>query len=360
MFREPRQFEGRLPWLLAVGTLPIVISGLLLKKHIEGDLRSLYVVATALIVGRHRHGRDRSLRGGPRRRIARSPAITLHGCAARRPRADARAGARRVALGLDDVHDPAARVLAHATRRGFRSCCRSRRSPAPASSRRAMRSACSGPARFRRSPSVSTVAAVTGYASIAWLIKWLGSNIARSASPSTGSRAASHFSRRWPQVSCGAFEKRSLRLLASRASVFMRELMRISSARCSVAAATLVLWRMRLLARAMSRHTTPGKYPVKIDSAPPGAMVYINDKTCLGRRRRRGAASCRKGDNTVIIEIAGLRAGDASRSRSQRVAQGRRSCSSPLVKKADPPKIDVKADADPRASPARRSGSTAR
>src|SRR5689334_19601303 len=42
-------FEGRLPWLLAVGTLPIVICGLALKKHIEGDLRSLYVVATALI-----------------------------------------------------------------------------------------------------------------------------------------------------------------------------------------------------------------------------------------------------------------------------------------------------------------------
>src|SRR6476646_3090279 len=50
MFREPGTFEGRLPWLLAVGTLPIVICGLLLKKHIEGDLRSLYVIATALIV----------------------------------------------------------------------------------------------------------------------------------------------------------------------------------------------------------------------------------------------------------------------------------------------------------------------
>src|SRR6478735_1398126 len=50
MIREPGTFEGRLPWLLAVGTLPIVIVGLLLKKHIEGDLRSLYVIASALIV----------------------------------------------------------------------------------------------------------------------------------------------------------------------------------------------------------------------------------------------------------------------------------------------------------------------
>ena len=50
MLREPSSPEGRLPWLLAVGTLPIVIAGLLLKKHIEGDLRSLYVIAGALIV----------------------------------------------------------------------------------------------------------------------------------------------------------------------------------------------------------------------------------------------------------------------------------------------------------------------
>ena len=40
----------RLPWLLAIGTVPIVIVGLLLKKHIEGDLRSLYVIGTALVV----------------------------------------------------------------------------------------------------------------------------------------------------------------------------------------------------------------------------------------------------------------------------------------------------------------------
>src|SRR6185503_7876899 len=49
MVRDPGTFEGRLPWLLAVGTLPIVITGLLLKKHIEGDLRSLYVIGSALI-----------------------------------------------------------------------------------------------------------------------------------------------------------------------------------------------------------------------------------------------------------------------------------------------------------------------
>jgi undecaprenyl-diphosphatase len=66
MVRAPASPDGRLPWLLAVGTVPIVIVGLLLKKHIEGDLRSLYVIAASLIVigivmaviDRHAVGRD--------------------------------------------------------------------------------------------------------------------------------------------------------------------------------------------------------------------------------------------------------------------------------------------------------------
>ena len=66
MMRDPMSAEARLPWLIAIGTVPIVVAGLLLKKHIEGDLRSLYVIATALIVvgvamaaiDRHAGGRD--------------------------------------------------------------------------------------------------------------------------------------------------------------------------------------------------------------------------------------------------------------------------------------------------------------
>ncbi|TMQ03467.1 MAG: undecaprenyl-diphosphatase UppP [Deltaproteobacteria bacterium] len=49
MVRAPSSSDGRLPWLIAAGTLPIVIAGLALKKHIEGDLRSLYVIAATLI-----------------------------------------------------------------------------------------------------------------------------------------------------------------------------------------------------------------------------------------------------------------------------------------------------------------------
>ncbi len=44
MFRDPSSPEGR------AGTVPIVVAGLLLKKHVESDLRSLYVVAAALVV----------------------------------------------------------------------------------------------------------------------------------------------------------------------------------------------------------------------------------------------------------------------------------------------------------------------
>ncbi len=66
MVRAPHSQDGRMAWLIAVGTVPIVILGLLLKKHIETDLRSLYVIAATLItigivmavVDRHAGGRD--------------------------------------------------------------------------------------------------------------------------------------------------------------------------------------------------------------------------------------------------------------------------------------------------------------
>lgn len=42
--------EGRLPWLIALGTVPIVIAGIAFEEQVEGNLRSLYVIAVALIV----------------------------------------------------------------------------------------------------------------------------------------------------------------------------------------------------------------------------------------------------------------------------------------------------------------------
>jgi undecaprenyl-diphosphatase len=40
--------DARLGWIIAVGTLPIVVFGLLFKEHIETTLRSLYVMSAAL------------------------------------------------------------------------------------------------------------------------------------------------------------------------------------------------------------------------------------------------------------------------------------------------------------------------
>ncbi len=49
LVKAPRSPEGMLPWKLALGTVPIVIAGVALKDQVEGPLRSLYVVAGALI-----------------------------------------------------------------------------------------------------------------------------------------------------------------------------------------------------------------------------------------------------------------------------------------------------------------------
>lgn len=50
LFTAPRSARGRLPIYLVVGTLPIVIAGLAGKSLWTGDARSLWVVSAALIV----------------------------------------------------------------------------------------------------------------------------------------------------------------------------------------------------------------------------------------------------------------------------------------------------------------------
>jgi len=42
--------EAQLGWMIAVGTIPIVFFGLLLKKEIETSFRSLYVISASLII----------------------------------------------------------------------------------------------------------------------------------------------------------------------------------------------------------------------------------------------------------------------------------------------------------------------
>lgn len=87
------------------------------------------------------------------------------------------------------------------------------------------------------------------------------------------------------------------------------------------------------------------KYSVKIESAPPGGTVYLNDKNCVaGTTPWSGKVIA--GNVTIIVEAPGYEPA----TRQVRVIRSRKvqEFFLPLVKKAEPPKIDVKADADPK------------
>jgi hypothetical protein len=88
----------------------------------------------------------------------------------------------------------------------------------------------------------------------------------------------------------------------------------------------------------------PGRFAVKIDSAPQGAAIYINDKSCPPVGVTPWEGKLNNGDYTVIIEAPGY---DLA-TRPFKVAKVRKAQEMfvPLVKKLDPPKIDVRADAD--------------
>ncbi|HEY4241599.1 MAG TPA: undecaprenyl-diphosphatase UppP [Kofleriaceae bacterium] len=49
-FKAPGTPEGRLPWMIIAGTVPIVVVGLLFKSRIENELRSLYIIGGALVL----------------------------------------------------------------------------------------------------------------------------------------------------------------------------------------------------------------------------------------------------------------------------------------------------------------------
>ena len=174
MLRDSSSFEGRLPWLLALGTLPIVICGLVFKKQIEGDLRSLYVVATALIVvgigmavidhiasGRDSH---RPLAGitytdalivGCAQALALVPGVSRSGATISMILllGFARSDAARYSFLLSIPAIAGAGIYEAST--AFRQL---------------------GSSALPAIAVATVVAAISGYASIAWLIKWLGSH----------------------------------------------------------------------------------------------------------------------------------------------------------------------------------------
>jgi PEGA domain len=106
----------------------------------------------------------------------------------------------------------------------------------------------------------------------------------------------------------------------------------------------LAMFSSTARAQASCPGNKPGRYAVKIDSAPPGAAIYINDKACpvVGVTPWEGKLNA--GEYTVLLEAPGYE----QATKPFRVAKVRKAQELfiPLIKKLDPPKIDVRADAD--------------
>jgi undecaprenyl-diphosphatase len=51
MVRDWSSPEGRLPWLIALGTVPIVIAGLVLRKYVEHPARAALAAAALVVAG---------------------------------------------------------------------------------------------------------------------------------------------------------------------------------------------------------------------------------------------------------------------------------------------------------------------
>jgi hypothetical protein len=108
------------------------------------------------------------------------------------------------------------------------------------------------------------------------------------------------------------------------------------------ACVAVALWATPAAADCFNPRT--GKYPVKIDSAPEGAAIYIGSKDCAAIGVTPWTGMMLNGTINVIIEAPGYepqtKAFTIVRSRKEQ------DLFVPLVKKAEPPKIDVRADAD--------------
>jgi len=86
------------------------------------------------------------------------------------------------------------------------------------------------------------------------------------------------------------------------------------------------------------------KYKVRVDSAPQGATVYIDKKENGAVGVTPWAGSLTKGNHTIILELAGYEL--ATKVFKVARTKKQQDVFIPLLKKADPPKIDVRADAD--------------
>lgn len=95
-------------------------------------------------------------------------------------------------------------------------------------------------------------------------------------------------------------------------------------------------------ALAQSCPSTNGKYQVKIDSAPPGATVYVGGKQCPAIGTTPWTGKLNKGDIPIVVEMQGFEPAQ----RTFKVAAVRKvqELFVPLVRK---PQVEIRADADP-------------
>ena len=113
---------------------------------------------------------------------------------------------------------------------------------------------------------------------------------------------------------------------------------------------TLLLALGFMLLGARASHAGPcdaaknGKFKVKVDSAPQGAAIYVNTKDCPAVGVTPWDGALNPGDYTIIVEAPGYEPA----SKPFKIARLRKTQELfvPLVKKQDPPKIAVLADAD--------------
>jgi hypothetical protein len=87
-----------------------------------------------------------------------------------------------------------------------------------------------------------------------------------------------------------------------------------------------------------------GKYKVKLDSAPPGATVYIDRKELGPVGVTPWNATLAAGEYVLLIELDGYQPAQ----RTVKIVRSRKlqEIFMPMIKKLDPPRIDIRADAD--------------
>lgn len=125
--------------------------------------------------------------------------------------------------------------------------------------------------------------------------------------------------------------------------------MKIAHIVCRLAAWALALTLLFGASLASAQTTCPQaksgrKYKVKVDSAPPGATVYLGGKECGPSGVTPFAGSVPAGSYSVLVELEGYQA--ATKPFTVKRTRSVQELFVPLVKKLDPPRIDVRADAD--------------